>query len=226
MISIKKIYKNFLLVIIFFFISYLNYYNFYYKSFSSSILYKLHFIEKDKIKYELLNNFFSSNYQREESFLIKRLSKFREKFGEKYKYYPITNNEFFFSEPIFKKEDYIDFINRELNSLFIEDLQSVNIKFLEEIKMKKEIYKINDTQIETIIEKIFVIEKNYDVLLDYNKKNAINSNMNDFKSKANLVALEIERKINYMLIIAYFMNQLLIIILCYIINKEFSTKKN
>ena len=92
MISIKKIYKNFLLVIIFFFISYLNYYNFYYKSFSSSILYKIHFNEKDKIKNELLNNFFSSNYNREESFLIKRLSKFKEKFGDKYKYYPITNN--------------------------------------------------------------------------------------------------------------------------------------
>lgn len=225
MINIKKTYKNFLLVIIFFFISYLNYYNFYNKSFSSSLLYKIYFDEKDKIKNELLNYFFASTYRGEGSFLIKRLSKFKEKFGEKYKYYPITNNEFFFSEPIFKKEDYFNDLSQEINSLFLSDLQKNNIKFLEDINKKKEIYKINDSQIEIIIEKIFINEKNYDQFLHYNKNNDIYSNMHYFNTNANLVVSEINRKINYMLIIAYFMNQLLIIIICYLINNELSKKR-
>ena len=149
--SIKKNYKIVLFVVIFFSLSYLNYYNFYNKSFSSSLLYKIYFNEKDKIKNELLNNFFQSKYQREESFLIKRLSKFKEKFGEKYKYYSISNDEFFFSEPIFKKKNYLKDLSEEINSLFIADLQKNNVNFLEEIKIKKEIYKIDDTQIEKFI---------------------------------------------------------------------------
>jgi hypothetical protein len=224
-INIKKTYKNFLLVIIFFFISYLNYYNFYNKSFSSSILYKININKTDKIKNEILNNFFVSNYKNEENFLIKRVSNFKEKFGERYKYYPTTKDEFFLSEPIFKKVDYIDTLSREINSLFITDLQRDNIKFLEEIKIKKEFYKIDDNQIEKIIEKIFFNEKNYKEFLEYKKNNDIYSNMYYFNSNANLVVSEIDRKINYILIIAYFMNQLLIIIICYLINNEISKKR-
>ena len=226
MTNIKKNYKIFLFTLILFSLSYLNYYNFYYKSFSSSLLYKIYFNEKDKIKNELLNNFFQSKYQREESFLIKRLSKFKEKFGEKYKYYSITNDEFFFSEPIFKKENYLEDLTQEINSLFIADLQKNNVNFLEEIKLKKEIYKIGDIEIRKVIETIYINEKNYNDFLNYNKNNDIYSNMHYFNTNANLVVSEINRKINYMLIIAYFMNQILIIIICYLINKEFSKKKN
>jgi hypothetical protein len=224
--NIKKNYKIFLFTLILFSLSYLNYYNFYYKSFSSSLLYKIYFNEKDKIKNELLNNFFQSKYQKEESFLIKRLSKFKEKFGEKYKYYSITNDEFFFSEPIFKKENYLEDLSQEINSLFIADLQKNNVNFLEEIKLKKEIYKIGDIQIRKVIETIYINEKNYNDFLNYNKNNDIYSNMYYFNTNANLVVSEINRKINYMLILAYFMNQLLIIIICYLASKHFSKKKN
>lgn len=226
MTNIKKNYKIFLFTLILFSLSYLNYYNFYYKSFSSSLLYKIYFNEKDKIKNELLNNFFQSKYQKEESFLIKRLSKFKEKFGEKYKYYSITNDEFFFSEPIFKKENYLEDLSQEINSLFIADLQKNNVNFLEEIKLKKEIYKIGDIQIRKVIETIYINEKNYNDFLNYNKNNDIYSNMYYFNTNANLVVSEINRKINYMLILAYFMNQLLIIIICYLASKHFSKKKN